>query len=228
MEKLFESAPNIIAEAAKSPLGIFALMILAISVLGFFFFRRASERTRAGMFVLLIVGVASFGYATFSNSSRKSSPETGSALGKHGELGSSGGGARPEGELRSSTPRVQGPLSTDRDRPTPLVSNAISGSGVDRERVQYFCSFSGGPGEIKVTFDFTGRAMTEMAEITLFDEDFRKLDSILIGVNKGDSAREIRRIQLSRPQKVIVEIDLDCKGGTAGTFLFRVEGAVQS
>ena len=51
---------------------------------------------------------------------------------------------------------------------------------------------------------------------------------ILIGVNKGDSAREIRRIQLSRPQKVIVEIDLDCKGGTAGTFLFRVEGAVQS
>jgi len=109
MEKLFESAPDIIAEAAKSPLGIFALMILAISVLGFFFFRRASERTRSGMFVLLIVGVASFGYATFSNSSRKSSPVTSSDSGEHREVGSwIEGGASPDPVLTSSATMCRG------------------------------------------------------------------------------------------------------------------------
>src|SRR5215472_7227210 len=69
MDKLIESAPEIIGEAAKSPLGIFALMILALSVLGFFFFRKSSERTRTAMFVLMFIGGASFGYATFRTAS---------------------------------------------------------------------------------------------------------------------------------------------------------------
>lgn len=56
-------APAILAEAAKSPLGVFALMILALSIIGFFFFREASERTRIGIFVLMFLGVASFGIA---------------------------------------------------------------------------------------------------------------------------------------------------------------------
>ena len=55
--------PAIIEQAAKSPLGLFALMVIALSVLGFVFFRGASERTRVAMFVLLFVGVASFGVA---------------------------------------------------------------------------------------------------------------------------------------------------------------------
>jgi hypothetical protein len=196
-------------------------------VLGFFFFRKASERTRTAMFVLLIIGVASFGYATFSNS-HQSSPLTSPVLGQHSELGATGGVPRPNGQSQALAPRMQGPLSTDRDRPTPLVSDTLRGSGMDRERVHYFCSFSGGPGEVKVTFDFTARAMTEMVLVNFYDEDFRKVgDTIITGGNTGDSVREVRRMQLSSRQKVIVEIDLDCKGGTAGTFLLRVEGAAQ-
>jgi len=57
--------PAIIEQAAKSPLGLFALMVIALSVLGFVFFRTSSERTRVAMFVMLFVGVASFGVATF-------------------------------------------------------------------------------------------------------------------------------------------------------------------
>jgi hypothetical protein len=69
MEKLFENAPEIISAAAKSPLGLFALMILVLAVLGFFFFRQASERTRVTIFVLIFVGVVAFGIAIFSASS---------------------------------------------------------------------------------------------------------------------------------------------------------------
>jgi hypothetical protein len=69
MEKLFENAPEIISAAAKSPLGLFALMILALAVLGFFFFRQASERTRVVVFVLMFVGVVAFGIAIFGASS---------------------------------------------------------------------------------------------------------------------------------------------------------------
>ena len=65
MDKVIESTPNIIGEAAKSPLGLFALMIITLSILGFLFFRNSSERTRGAVFVLMFIGVVSFGIATF-------------------------------------------------------------------------------------------------------------------------------------------------------------------
>jgi len=56
VNKLVEQAPKIIEEAAKSPLGLLALMILALSVLAFFFFRKASPRIRVGIFVVVFLG----------------------------------------------------------------------------------------------------------------------------------------------------------------------------
>lgn len=61
MPELSAQLPAIIAEAAKSPLGIFALMIISLAILGFFFFKEATEKTRIGIFSLLFVGVAAFG-----------------------------------------------------------------------------------------------------------------------------------------------------------------------
>ncbi len=80
--------PAIIEQAAKSPLGLFALMIVAISILGFFFFRDASERTRMGMFVLMFVGVVSFGVAALRSlpgDSSASAPNVGAAADVVGE-----------------------------------------------------------------------------------------------------------------------------------------------
>lgn len=74
MDQVLQSTPEIIEQAAKSPLGIFALMIIALSILGFFFFRTSSERTRIAMFVLMFIGVASFGIATLRSSSQTLSP----------------------------------------------------------------------------------------------------------------------------------------------------------
>lgn len=58
-----ESVPEIIKAAAQSPLGILALMVIAIAVLGYLFFGTASERTRIAMFILLLAGAAMFGAA---------------------------------------------------------------------------------------------------------------------------------------------------------------------
>jgi hypothetical protein len=72
MNGFIEQIPKTITEASKSPLGIFALMIILLSLLGFYFFRRASERTRIGVFLLLLVGVVLYGYViagTLSTSS---------------------------------------------------------------------------------------------------------------------------------------------------------------
>ncbi len=65
MGEIMEHMAGIIEQAAQSPLGLFALMVIALSTLGYFFFRTASEWTRIGMFVLMFIGVVSFGAATY-------------------------------------------------------------------------------------------------------------------------------------------------------------------
>lgn len=63
MEELYRQLPAIIEQAAKSPLGLLALMVIALAGLGLVFFRSATERTRIMIFVLLLGGVAVFAIA---------------------------------------------------------------------------------------------------------------------------------------------------------------------
>lgn len=72
METLFKNLPAIIEMAAKSLLGLLALMIIALSILGFFFFRKASEKTRIGIFVLMFCGVVLFCFAALNLKSEES------------------------------------------------------------------------------------------------------------------------------------------------------------
>jgi tetratricopeptide (TPR) repeat protein len=60
---MWEHIPSIIEEAAKSPLGIWALVIIASGILGFAFFRRAPTAVKAGIFVFMFVGFGLFGLA---------------------------------------------------------------------------------------------------------------------------------------------------------------------
>jgi len=60
MDKIFSAAPELIAEAAKSTLGLAALMVVVLAALGFFFFRGASEKARVGIFLALLAGTAGF------------------------------------------------------------------------------------------------------------------------------------------------------------------------
>ena len=86
----------------------------------------------------------------------------------------------------------------------------------------------GGPGEVRVTLDFTSGGLAQGAYATLFDQDFVKIDGITMILNRGDSERKVVHIQLSGKQMVIVELDLEGNEiSSAGSFLLRVEGAVQ-
>jgi hypothetical protein len=69
MDKLVERLPEIITAAAQSYLGILALLSVALSVLAYFFFAKASEKVKVGIFVLLFTGVIAFGVAMFRVSS---------------------------------------------------------------------------------------------------------------------------------------------------------------
>lgn len=65
MDTLAGRLPEIIAAAAQSYLGILALLSIALAVLAYFFFAKASEKVKVGIFVLLFVGVIAFGAAMF-------------------------------------------------------------------------------------------------------------------------------------------------------------------
>ena len=69
MESLFKSLPDVIKAAAQSHLGILALLVVAISLLAYVFFAKASEKSRLGVFVLLFLGVVGFGVSMFRVSS---------------------------------------------------------------------------------------------------------------------------------------------------------------
>jgi hypothetical protein len=59
-----KTIPEIINAAKSSNLGILALLILALAVVGFYFFRNSGVHYRLAVFVLMLAGAAVFGYAT--------------------------------------------------------------------------------------------------------------------------------------------------------------------
>ena len=63
MNTLFnQNISEIIAEAAKSRLGILALMIIILSILAYYFFRNAPHKYKFIVFICLFSGVFLFGY----------------------------------------------------------------------------------------------------------------------------------------------------------------------
>jgi hypothetical protein len=96
MDKLIEKLPEIITAAAQSHLGILALLSVALSVLAFFFFAKASEKVKVGIFVMLFLGVIAFGMAMFRVSREASSPPP-AALSNEARILLEGAAADPGG-----------------------------------------------------------------------------------------------------------------------------------
>ena len=74
MDQLFKSLPDIIKAAAQSQLGILALLVVALSILAYVFFAKATVDVRVGIFVLLFAGVLGFGVAVLRASDPKPPP----------------------------------------------------------------------------------------------------------------------------------------------------------
>lgn len=65
MPEILKYIPQIIEKAAKSYLGLFALIIIALSLLGYFFFCDASVMVKVVIYTLLFAGAVAFGIAVF-------------------------------------------------------------------------------------------------------------------------------------------------------------------
>jgi len=63
MTDLLDKVPKIIEQAAKSALGIAALIILAVSFIAYMFFRKAGEKARITIFLAILVSLVGFGVA---------------------------------------------------------------------------------------------------------------------------------------------------------------------
>jgi len=75
LDKLFEQFPKIIAEAAKTRQGIVALVVLALSIIGFLFFQGADIWVKVAMFVLIFGGFVFFVLVVFSRYPETQQPQ---------------------------------------------------------------------------------------------------------------------------------------------------------
>jgi serine/threonine protein kinase len=155
-------------------------------------------------------------------------------VGQHAESPQEQSVPLPTPEHPESGPSTESPVSkpvmatfsTDRDHPTRLRSSELRGAGMAGKRVRYYFSFLGGPGELKVTFDFNSEGGARAGYATLFDQDFTMIDKLGTVLNRGESDRKVKHIELDQQKSIIVEIDIE-GSDPASTFLLRVEGAAR-
>jgi len=58
-----KTLPEIIKQASQSPLGIFALMIVALSIISYAFFKSAKPKVKISIFFAMLAGVVAYGVA---------------------------------------------------------------------------------------------------------------------------------------------------------------------
>jgi hypothetical protein len=78
-EEGIKSVPDIIKAAATSLLGIFALMIMGLGVLGFAFFNKANKYLKLVIFLLFFGGVVAFGFSIINEASTQKTSVSGAA-----------------------------------------------------------------------------------------------------------------------------------------------------
>lgn len=116
--------------------------------------------------------------------------------------------------------------STDRDHPTPFTSDEIKGE-LNGEEIEYFYSFTAGPGEATITLDVKSSGGTTGTAFELLDRDASKVLICCEGAqadSTGASGREVVSIKLGKRQTVILHLTPFKYGN--GTYRVRISGAV--
>lgn len=114
MSHAIDQAPKIIREAAKSPLGLLALVVLALAVLAFLFFHDASELVRIVIFCALLLGAGLFSAKAFQIASAE---RIASQAASH---------SSPNGRsLESDTPPVRVQVAAHGEGDAPFEVDAI-------------------------------------------------------------------------------------------------------
>jgi hypothetical protein len=112
--------------------------------------------------------------------------------------------------------------SNDRDTPTPLSSNTIKGTGVGK-KVEYYYSFSAGPGEVVLTIDLKAKSGSTGADVEVFDAGSNK---IFYFFPKATSTNEraVKRFKVANKETVVLRLAFDLN---AGDYTIKLGGAVE-
>ena len=116
--------------------------------------------------------------------------------------------------------------STNRDHPTPLRSDEIRGE-LNGDEIEYFFSFTAGPGELTITVDVKSSGGTTGTAFELLDSDANKVLICCEGAqadSTGTTGRDITSIKLGERQTVILHLTPFKYG--KGTYRVRLSGAV--
>ena len=116
--------------------------------------------------------------------------------------------------------------STDRDNPTRLTSNVISGTMDVPQRTNYYYAFTAGPGEVRITLDVQSpRSSGTAVSVALLDMDARQIGDSSFGLNSinNEEVREVRRVQFNRRQPVILRVFVE---SGPGRYKVQLAGAV--
>ena len=116
--------------------------------------------------------------------------------------------------------------STNRDHPTPFRSDEVKGE-LNREEIEYFYSFTAGPGEVTITVDVKSSDGTTGTAFELLDRDASKVLICCEGAqadSTGQSGRDVKSIKLGKRQTVILHLTPFKYG--RGTYRVRISGAV--
>jgi len=130
--------------------------------------------------------------------------------------------------IAAGTLRAQ---STDRDRPTPLQSNEVTGN-IFETNAEHFYSFTAGPGELTTTVDVKASPPDKLAGFNF--ELLERNASTVIGEgagfvqgSNGGTDRVVRSVRLTRRQTIVLHTT-NGSGENSGTFRIRLSGPAVS
>jgi hypothetical protein len=112
--------------------------------------------------------------------------------------------------------------SSDRENPTPLTSNTIKGNGTGK-KVEYFYTFTAGPGELVVLVDVKAKSGSTGAEIEIFDADASKIFYYYPNATTTNE-RALKRVGINSKQLVTLRLAFD---NNAGEYSLKFGGAFE-
>src|SRR6187549_2088474 len=104
--------------------------------------------------------------------------------------------------------------SKDKDKPTPITSNQVSGVSKKQDTRELYYSFTAGPGELVVTLDvegLSGRSDREsLVRLTFFDQDSHEVGKFhrQSGLN-GDNKRQVEKYNLTKQTSLVMRVTFE-------------------
>jgi hypothetical protein len=112
--------------------------------------------------------------------------------------------------------------SNDRNNPTPVSSNTIKGAGVGK-KVEYYYSFSAGPGEVVLTIDLKAKSGSTGADVEVFDAGSNKIFSFFPKATRTNE-RAVKRFKVANKETVVLRLAFDLN---AGDYTIKLGGSVE-